>query len=887
MEKLLKYQSKRNFDKTSEPSGKIDRTKSRKKVFAVQHHIASHDHFDFRLEWGGVLISFAVPKGISYNPKDKRLAVMVEDHPLDYADFEGVIPKGEYGGGTVMLWDYGTYKPTASFQKGLKEGVLKFELFGKRLKGVWTIVRLEKDPKNWLLIKERDEFALDENGTSNFVTSVKTGRTMTEIAMDEKQKENQKKMEENKEKIEKQEKNKVKTLKKIKKNGKKNPFDEVDVKLCKMMDAVPSGNEYVFEIKYDGFRMVAFTENGETRLITRNHKDFTSKFPEIASAITQLASGRAFVLDGEIIVTDQQGRSDFQALQNHLKGGDAQPVYMVFDLLALEGKDLRNFPLLKRKQLLSDLLKVAPENLKFSDHIVGKGEQFFKLASKLKLEGIVGKVKTSKYDSLRDENWVKCKCYNRQEFVIAGYDFSDKKELSSLILGAYENGSLNYFGRAGTGLDKKITEKLLKMFEKLRTKRTYLKNFPLKDENVVWLKPKLVAEIQYAELTKEHLLRQASFKGLREDKKAREVVFEGTKVDVKDESEEETNVKNRKYNSKQNESTSHVKKSLLGLKDDAKNQSVEKNDKKTSKNSVQTAQNYVAVEKIGKSSKKNLILDVEISNPNRVVFKKPKTTKMEVAQYYEKVSKRMLQYISRRVLSVVRCHALKDSFFKKHPMENEDVERVEVENEEGKTEEYFYVDSAQQLVKQVQLGTIEFHAWGSHVKTLESPDMMVFDFDPDEKLGLERVRQGVKDLKKILDGLKLRAFLKTSGGKGYHVVVPFVPKADWNVFHDFAESVAHLMESKWPERYTTNIRKESRQGKIFVDFMRNTRGATSVAPYSLRAREGAKVSMPISWNELDKIAPNEINAKSALERIEKPDPWRDFFKVKQNLKTNK
>lgn len=874
MEKLKKYIEKRDFSKTNEPKGE-KKTKTQKNIFAVQHHLASRDHFDFRLQWHGVLLSFAVPKGPSFNPKDKRLAVHVEDHPLEYADFEGTIPQGEYGGGTVMLWDIGTFKPNENFEKGWKKGSLKFTLFGQRLKGKWALVRLKNDEENWLLIKEVDEFAQDQDGISRFETSIKTGRTMEEIRQKNKEKllnntsadkeksQNVQKLKKDAKKSEKNTEKVPKTTKTGEKN-KKNPFKTIDAQLCTLSNEIPK-EDFVFEVKYDGYRIVAFAEEGNVQLFTRNHTDFSQKFEGIAEEIKSLCDGRSLVLDGEIIMPDEKGRPDFQALQNHMRSGKTSvAIYMIFDILALDGKDLRKCPLLERKKILQQVLEENDSpNLKFAEHFEGDGKKFFKAVEKMGLEGIVAKRKNSKYLGERNEDWLKIKCYKRQEFVIGGFLQSNKKTLSALVLGFFEGKKLKFVGKCGTGFDHQETEVLLEKFEKLKTLKSPFcetnieelvtkksmwtaireKESGMSECKIFWLRPQLVAEIQFAEITKDGILRQASFKGLRQDKDAKEVVLE---------------IEN---SNKAKKSVESVKKTVKIAKKTAKNV------KKTKKNDVFS------------------ICGIEISHPDKIIFKNPKITKKEVAQYYEQISSRMFPLLRGRILSVVRCHnSLLQGFYKKHPTaERNGIKKVIIENEEGKKQEYFSLENISGLLEQVQLGTLEFHMWGSHCKTLEKPDFMVFDLDPDKGLGLEKVRQGVKDLKKVLDGLGLVSFLKTSGGKGYHVCVPFKPKADWKTFHDFSEKIAHLLENKFPERYTTNIRKNTRKGKIFIDFMRNTRTATSVAPYSLRARVGAKVSCPISWSELDKIAPDDIDMHEALIRLKKVDPWKNFDKIEQSL----
>lgn len=806
MEKLKKYNQKRNFDKTDEPEGKAKRGRKKNLVFAVQHHLARRDHFDFRLEWNGVLLSWAVPKGPSFNPADKRLAVHVEDHPLDYADFEGVIPKGQYGGGSVLLWDIGTWTPNLDFEEGLEKGSLKFKLQGKRLKGDWALVRLkpkegEKDD-NWLLIKEKDEYAKDNDGISNFVESIKSGRTSKEIEIDE-----------------------DKTLK-------TNPFDHAEVQLATLVEKIPKGKEWLFEIKYDGYRILTFCEKGRVVFKSRNNNDFTSKFKVLARQIEDWANGRAFVLDGEMIVSDKEGRSNFQDLQNYIKNpNDKELSYVVFDILALDGEDLRQKPLMDRKEILRDFLKNAPNLLLCSEHVVGNGQDCFDAALKLGLEGIVGKKMQSVYAGARNEDWVKMKCYKRQEFVVGGFTLSNKKNngISSLLLGVFEGKDFVFVGKTGTGMRGFDVQALQQEFVNLKSEEPKFKNPPNKKsaEQIFWLRPKVVVEIQYVELTSEKLLRQASFKGIRKDKNAKDVVFENA----------------NKIKSKQT--------------------------------------------KIVRKRENCEVCGVKISNPDKIVFKDRNITKMQVIEYYYAVFERMLLYVKNRILSVVRCHngVGANCFYKKHPNTiSEGVRVVPVINSEGEEDDYFYVENEKGLIFEVQLGTIEFHIWGSLANTMDMPDMMVFDLDPDEGMGIDQIRQGVKDLKSILDELSLKSFLKTSGGKGYHVVVPFKKTPNWDVFHDFAKNVAIAMESKWPEKYTSNIRKDSRKGKIFIDWVRNGRGATSVAPYSLRARDGAKVSMPILWSELDKIAPNEIDMFDAVKRLKKKDPWTGFFDVVQELK---
>ncbi len=810
--KLNEYNQKRNFEKTLEPEG-ITETSEESLRFVVQHHMARRAHYDFRLEWNEVLLSWAVPKGPSYNTSDKRLAVQVENHPLEYRNFEGTIPKGEYGGGVVMLWDEGFWEPLGNVEEGLREGMLKFVLKGKRLKGKWALIRLRakagevKD--NWLLLKEKDEYVKTKEGIYEFTTSIRTGRTMKEIEEGE----NEKII--------------------------RNPFNTADAQLAKLVTTVPKGEDWLYELKYDGYRILAFVEGNNVRLITRNGNDYVRRFQDVADSLIEFAAGRAMVLDGEMVITDESGKTDFQALQNYMKNPETQNLtYIIFDLLALDGRDLREHPLIDRKEMLESLMKDAPKSLYYSRFVRGHGKESFAVACETGMEGIVGKKADSVYSGSRNGDWIKLKCDRRQEFIIGGYTRSDKKAsgISSLLLGVYEGEELIYAGRAGTGLGESDMKTLEEAFENIKRTDSAFKTAPKQrpKEIIIWLEPELVAEIKYAELTKDNLLRQASFKGLRTDKDPMDIKWERP--------EKATNSR-------------------------ALKKEVEK--------PMEANSNSIVVE------------GVKISSPDKVMFDDPVITKLDVVQYYAKISEYMLPYVSHRILSIVRCPKgiSQTCFYKKHPgLGSKGIITLPIAVGSGETEDYFYIDSASGLISEVQMGTLEFHTWGSRVDELEKPDVMVFDLDPDEGMELSQVRQGVKDVKSILKELSLNSYLKTSGGKGYHVVVPLKPVVTWDTFHDFARRFAEVMEQKWPDRYTSNVRKVKRSGKIFIDWIRNGRGATSVAPYSIRARKGARVSMPISWEELDTVAPSDITMEEALSRINDTDPWKDFFQNNQRLK---
>lgn len=815
--KLYEYNKKRNFEKTEEPEGKSG-TQENGLKFVIQHHIARRDHFDLRLEWDGVLLSWAVPKGPSYNTRDKRLAIKVEDHPLEYRNFEGTIPKGEYGGGTVMLWDEGYWEPQSDVKQGLNEGSLKFILKGRRLKGKWALIRMKSKPgdnkDNWLLLKDKDDYAKDTDGISKFDTSIRTERTMDEIKEGKAEKTT------------------------------KNPFNKADVQLAKLLSTVPKGDDWLYEVKYDGYRIVAYIEGNNVRLLTRNGHDYTVKFNEIAISLRDFAANRSMVMDGEMVIVDEQGKTDFQALQNYLKQPKGKSLtYMIFDLLAIDGLDLRNRPLTYRKEMLMSIMEKAPNNLQYSQHINGKGEESLLAACKLDLEGIIGKKANSIYSGTRNGDWIKLKCDKRQEFVIGGYTLSDKKTsgLSSLLLGVYENSELIYVGRAGTGFNALNTKELQEKFRNIKRKTSPFIQAPKSktNEEINWLEPTFVAEIKFAEWTEENLLRQASYKGLRTDKDPKQVTREDKKDIELNEEIERTHKKDLEINSM-----------------------------KTNNESI-------------------IIGGIKITHPDKVIFEEENITKADVVSYYEKVSKRMLPYVSNRILSIVRCpKGISEScFYKKHPgKSSKGIITIPITNSDGKEEDYFYIENTEGLIYEAQMGTLEFHTWGSKADNLEKPDIMVFDLDPDEGMNLDKVRKGVRDLKSLLDELSLISFLKTSGGKGYHIVVPFNPSVSWDTFHDFSRRIAEVMEQKWPEEYTSNVRKEKRKNKTFIDWIRNGKGATSIAPYSLRARKGAKVSMPIKWEELDTIAPNGISMADSLKRVESEDPWKDFFSIDQKLK---
>lgn len=800
--KLQKYNSKRNFDITSEPEGKVGRIRGRKLKFSVQHHAARSDHYDLRLELGGVALSWAIPKGPSFCTADKRLAVRVEDHPIDYMDFEGTIPKGEYGGGTVMLWDEGIWTPRVNPEKGLAEGSLKFFLDGKRLKGDWALVKIKNSDDSssepWLLIKEKDEYAKKTAAISRFSRGIRSGKSMKEIA----------------------------------ECGNKNPFTQAGVMLAKPCEQLPSGKNWIYELKYDGYRVTAFSEDGKTALYSRNGLRCTSKFSLAAQALSKTLNGRAAVVDGEMVVAGEEGISDFGALQTYLKNKNAGGLnYVVFDLLALDGEDIRSRPLLERKQKLEELLKYAPAAIVYSRHIEKIGSKELEVLKKRGIEGVIAKKKDSIYVAGKNEDWQKLKFRNDREFVIGGFSLSEDGGLRSLLVGFYEGGKLKFAGRVGSGFNEESRLQLKKKLSALIRKTSPFSSMPQEycTESGKWVKPILVAQVHYAEITSSGVLRQASFKGLRQDKHASEI------------------------------------------SDDPK--LLKKDIKKSNSSNGESKKNEIS-----------FVSGVKITHPQKLMFPQTSVNKLEIAQYYSAAAERMLPYLKDRFLSLVCCPSGIDGekFFRRHFETNyKGIKQAPAEDDE-----YFYISCKSALIYLAQYNAVEFHVWGSKKSSPYRPDIMVFDLDPDESLPLSAVRRGVRDLKSLLDGLGLKSFLKTSGGKGYHVVVPFKTGADSQTFRDFAKQVTELMGNKYPSRYVSSMSKKLREGKIFIDWQRNSPGATSVAPYSLRAREKASVSMPIGWEELSKVAPASITIRTALKRLEKPDPWADFFKIKAAQQLN-
>jgi bifunctional non-homologous end joining protein LigD len=778
------YNRKRDFSKTAEPKGR--KLKGKGDSFVVQKHDASRLHWDFRLELDGVLKSWAVPKGPSVDPDDKRLAVRTEDHPLDYGTFEGVIPKGEYGGGTVMLWDRGRWlpEPGKDPSKTIEEGHLHFALEGERMKGEWVMFRLKGRPGDrqepWMLKKVTDEFAKPEEGDAlveQCVTSVTTGRSMAEIAAGAD--------------VWKSNRGGQKGGRAKRKTGVAPP-KFMAPQLATLVDAVPTGNDWIHEYKYDGYRLLIATGGGAATAWTRNGNDWSDKFRSIVRAAADLPAG--CLIDGEAVALGEDGKPDFQLLQATLKGGDADLAFYAFDLLVEEGKDIRKLSNLERKERLAALLKAVSPPILYGDHVVGKGEALFDAICAEGGEGIISKKASASYRGERSRNWLKVKCIQRQEFVIIGWQASDKRRgFRSLHLAAKVGRKMTYAGKVGTGFNTKLIEELSERMKPLAVDEPAAEVPRAARRGSHWIEPKLVAEIAFTEFTGDGVLRHPSFIALREDKPANEVV---------------------------REKAEHLPKSAKKAEEP-------------------TAASF----------------GIKISNADRVIFPGDKLTKGDLADYYAAVEALMLVDTARRPISLVRCPQgrARHCFFQKHDNGSmgEHVKQVPIKEKDGSVEEYLYVEDARGILACVQMGTIEFHGWGSRVKPLEKPDRLVFDLDPDVGLDFGKVKKAAVRLQALLADLGLVTFPMLTGGKGIHVIAPLDASVTWPKVKDFADRFSRAIAEAEPDVFTANIRKNQRKGRIFLDWLRNQRGATAVMPYSARAREGAPVAAPIAWEELD------------------------------------
>lgn len=824
---LDQYQQKRDFSKTQEPKGQVAALQNF--LFVIQKHAASHLHYDFRLELNGVLKSWAVPKGPCLDPKIKRLAMHVEDHPVEYGNFEGIIPKGEYGGGTVMVWDTGLWQPLDDDpHQAYKEGHLRFELKAQKLKGRWDLLRLKKEDKSWFLIKYKDRYAKSLNDYDITITkpnSVLSKQSLEEIAENFAAIWTRKGSQKAKPSA-----LKKKPTKKIKLELPESPFPKtLSPQLATLVDKPPQGDNWLHEVKLDGYRILALKEGKKVNLLSRNNKEWTDKFPNIVAEISRLAI-KNVIIDGEIVLLDKTNRSSFQLLQNSLKEGSQAPfIYYLFDLLYYERYDTRTLPLLERKKLLASVISKITPNLRFSDHIIGHAKEIFSEACHYELEGIISKQIASPYTAKRSKSWLKIKCLKQQEFVIGGFSPSTVKGkyFGSLFLGFYNHQrELVYSGKVGTGFTEATVKSLSTQMRKLVTDKNPFSSKPPGLKTATWLKPKLIAEIQFTEWTDEGSLRHPSFQGLRIDKKAKEIIKE----------------------------------------------------------------REVPVEKIAntKAAKKNSFI---ITNPQKLLYPKDGITKQDLLSYYETIHRYILPFVSKRPLTLVRCpETFAECFFQKHYNRSTPsaLQAVAVKNKKTPGhEEYIYLDNREGLLSLVQMGVLEIHPWGSRIDNLEYPDIITFDLDPAPELPWNKVVKAAFVVKQTLEQFNLKSFVKTTGGKGLHVVIPIKPTHNWDVIKNFAHSLVLFLEQEDPDKYTTSIAKKRRQGKIFIDYLRNQRDATAIAAYSTRARPHAPVATPISWDELSKNSKDTaFTIHSLPPRLDslKTDPWEEFWKIKQTLK---
>ena len=790
---LSTYNAKRDFAKTAEPRGQVAKAGGRR--FMVQKHDATRLHWDLRLEVDGVMKSWAVTRGPSLNPDDKRLAVQTEDHPLSYADFEGTIPAGAYGGGTVMLWDDGWWEPIAGKSAAdLDAGHLHFVIHGERMRGEWMLIRLKPRGRerhvNWLLRKVSDGYAGGSDAlVDGALTSVKTGRTMQQIAEGKPAKD-------------------LAAWKALraggaasapapapapapgparrrKRGGRAGAIPAFrPLQLCTLVDAVPGGSGWIHEVKYDGYRALVAVGGGEAKVYTRSGLDWTDKFPGVAEAAAALPVDTALI-DGEIVAF-KDGRPDFSTLKEAISDGGAMTLF-AFDLLELDGEDLTALPNVQRKDRLRALIDGSDARLHYAEHIVGAGEALFGRMCREGYEGIVSKRADAPYRGRRTTDWLKIKCLHRQEFVIVGWLPSDTtRGFRSLLLGVNEGGALRYAGKVGTGFSADTMGDLSAKLARLERKTATVDAPRAAVRGAHWVTPKLVAEVAFAEVTPDGVLRHSSFLGLRGDKAADTVVAE-----------------------------------------------------------------RAAPPPAPRTSA------ITITHPDRVLFDDSDVTKGDLAAFYDALAPAILPFAANRPISLVRCPQGrgKQCFFQKHDAGSfgDHVHHVDIREKDGSTEPYLYLDDADGLVACVQMGTIEFHGWGSSVADVEKPDRMVFDLDPDEGLGFGEVKKAAADLKDHLADIGLVSFAMLSGGKGVHVVVPLTPRAEWPAVKDFADRFARALAQAEPDRFTATMAKAKRKGRIFIDWLRNQRGSTAVMPYTVRARAGAPVATPVTWAELADI----------------------------------
>jgi bifunctional non-homologous end joining protein LigD len=828
---LETYNQKRNFKASPEPQGKVSgrKAKASDNSFVIQKHDATRLHYDFRLEMDGVLKSWAVTRGPSFVPGEKRLAVHVEDHPLDYGGFEGMIPKGNYGAGAVLLWDRGTWEPIGDPHKAYRKGHMEFELKGEKLEGRWHLIRMAPRPgekrENWLLVKGEDEFARaegDKDVLDEMPLSVKSGKTLDEIWGRKAPATKSTAKPKAKTKSDPEPEKSDIAASKIKGARKAELPDFVEPQLATLVKSAPSGKRWVHEIKLDGYRLQARVADGKVTLLTRTGLDWTHKFgDEILAEFGKLSATDA-IIDGEVAVEAGSGATDFSLLQQDLsEGRDDRFTFYAFDILHLDGYDLTGATLLKRKEALETLLAGSSPALRYSEHFGDEGGLVLKHACRLSLEGIISKISDAPYRPGRGRDWVKSKCSARQEFVVAGFVPSSvsRTAIGSLVMGYYDKGKLRHAGRVGTGYSNAVAQSLFKSLQEIQTGESPFdeKLAAVEKKDVVFVRPELVAEVEFRGWTADAHIRHAAFRGLREDKDPKDIVREGGPVNAAEEP---------------------------------------KPPKRT----------------------------VNLTHPDRVYWPDAGVTKAGLADYYTEVWRLMAPFVVNRPLALVRGPdgIGKQLFFQKHGWKGMTKNAVLVKDPTDPAEEDITIRDLDGLLGLVQGATLEIHPWGSNLEDWEKPDMVNIDLDPGEGVSWTDIIAAAHEVKRRFEDMGLVAFVKTSGGKGLHVVAPVKQKAEWPEVKAAMKALADGMAGDDPDKYVSTITKSKRSGKILIDYLRNGRGNTAVAPYSTRARAGAPVSMPITWDELGgAIGPNYFTVNNAPARIAQQtnDPWGDFRKA--------
>jgi bifunctional non-homologous end joining protein LigD len=819
---LARYWSRRDFGRTAEPrgDGSTGGASEGPLSFVVQKHWASRLHYDFRLELDGVLLSWAVPKGPSFDPADKQIAIHVEDHPLPYAGFEGTIPKGQYGAGTVIVWDRGTWEPASDPREGLKDGKLLFTLHGQKLSGQWELVRIAKPgdrQEAWILFKKRDSHARPRSQYDVLTAlpdSVVAKPLVREAGSE------------------------AAGAGEVPAGAVQAPLPaKLAPQLPTLASAAPLGDARLWEIKFDGYRLMARIDGSNVRLITRGGHDWSSKMPALVKALKALGLQSAW-LDGEIVVAGANGMPDFHALQNAIDTSRSANIdYFLFDVPYLEGYDLRNVPLAARKQMLQRLLEEHPqERLRFSAAFDASAAAIMESARRMGLEGVMAKRRDAPYESRRTQTWLKLKNKHTQEFVVAGYSdrSSGEAEIGALMLAAHEaDGKLRYVGNVGTGWDSRTAANLKKQLAKIEVAASPLAEVPTgrsrwstRDAPVHWVNPQFVVQVEFSEWTPEQQLRHAKFISLRADKHASDVQMESVVVPA-----------------------------------------------------------GPALLQGGES----VVEGIKVTHPERVVDAVSGVTKLELVRYYESVAQWMLPHLKDRPCSLVRGPegVAGELFYQKHLNDQQiaGIRELPASLWPGHPP-LIEVPTKQALVAAAQLNVIEFHTWNVRARDVSHPDRVIFDLDPGEGVRWEQVQEAALLVRGLLGELRLKSWLKTSGGKGLHVVVPLAPREDWDTVRAFSESVVQHLAKVIPQRFVAKSGAANRVGRIFVDYLRNTHGATTAAAYSVRSRPGLGVSIPIDWDDLATLKrSDQWTVRTAREHLsfQQQDPWEKYWSCRQTL----